>query len=378
MRKRSKEGDPRWGIIQTRPRPAWPAWQDSVPLAPTAYPVLLGIRQQIPMVDAALRRLVRLAGGVKVVCQDPALQPALEEFLSQVPVNGINHGLSSFLDGHLDSMLTYGNGVGEMVTDTQGRQILGLFNADPACLRVKEDSDPLEPDFLVQQGLEFCPVERKELLLYSAHDPAPGQVVGRSVLEGLPAISDTLSVIFRSIHSNFERVGNVRYAVTYQPAAEDQPYAGERARQIAREWSRGMESAAHGQVQDLVAVGNISIKAIGSDNQILDTEIPVRQLLEQIIAKLGVPPFLLGLSWSTTERMAQQQTTILASELSYYRRLLEPVIQKICRTWMGLSGVYSPVTLEWEAVDLQDQLQEAQADYYRARANQITLQEGNP
>ena len=139
-----------------------------------------------------------------------------------------------------------------------------------------------------------------------------------------------------------------------------------------------MESAAHGQVQDLVAVGNISIKAIGSDNQILDTEIPVRQLLEQIIAKLGVPPFLLGLSWSTTERMAQQQTTILASELSYYRRLLEPVIQKICRTWMGLNGVYSPVTLEWEAVDLQDQLQEAQADYYRARANQIMSQEGNP
>lgn len=377
MRKRTKAHDSRWGIIQTRPRPLW-AGEGSVPLAPAAYPVLLGIRQAIPMVDAALRRLVRLAGGVKITCGDPGIQQRLEEFLSRVPVNGINHGLGSFLDGHLDSMLTYGNGVGEMVTDEAGTQILGLFNADPSILRVKEDSDPLEPDFLVQQGVEYRPVENKQWLLYSAHDPAPGQIVGRSVLEGLPAISETLTVIFRSIRSNFERVGNVRYAVTYQPTAEDQPYAGERARQIAREWSRGMESAAQGQVQDLVAVGNISIKAIGSDNQILDTEIPVRQLLEQIIAKLGVPPFLLGLSWSTTERMAQQQTTILASELSYYRRLLEPVIKKICRTWMGLSGVYSPVTLEWEAVDLQDQLQQAQAEYYRARAQEITSQEGNP
>ena len=377
MRKRTKAHDSRWGIIQTRPRPLW-AGEGSVPLAPAAYPVLLGIRQAIPMVDAALRRLVRLAGGVKITCGDPGIQQRLEEFLSRVPVNGINHGLGSFLDGHLDSMLTYGNGVGEMVTDEAGTQILGLFNADPSILRVKEDSDPLEPDFLVQQGVEYRPVENKQWLLYSAHDPAPGQIVGRSVLEGLPAISESLTVIFRSIRSNFERVGNVRYAVTYQPTAEDQPYAGERARQIAREWSRGMESAAQGQVQDLVAVGNISIKAIGSDNQILDTEIPVRQLLEQIIAKLGVPPFLLGLSWSTTERMAQQQTTILASELSYYRRLLEPVIQKICRTWMGLSGVYSPVTLEWEAVDLQDQLQQAQAEYYRARAQEITSQEGNP
>lgn len=377
MRKRSKAHDSRWGIIQTRPRPLW-AGEGSVPLAPVACPVLLGIRQAIPMVDAALRRLVRLAGGVKVSCGDPDIQQRLEEFLSRVPVNGINHGLGSFLDGHLDSMLTYGNGIGEMVTDESGTQILGLFNADPSILRVKEDSDPLEPDFLVQQGVEYRPVENKQWLLYSAHDPAPGQIVGRSVLEGLPAISETLMVIFRSIRSNFERVGNVRYAVTYQPTAEDQPYAGERARQIAREWSRGMESAANGQVQDLVAVGNISIKAIGSDNQILDTEIPVRQLLEQIIAKLGVPPFLLGLSWSTTERMAQQQTTILASELSYYRRLLEPVIQKICRTWMGLNGVYSPVTLEWEAVDLQDQLQQAQAEYYRARAQEMTPQEENP
>ncbi len=377
MRKRTKAHDSRWGIIQTRPRPLW-AGEGSVPLAPTAYPVLLGIRQAIPMVDAARRRRVRRGGGVKLTCGDPGIQQRLEEFLSRVPVNGINHGLGSFLDGHLDSMLTYGNGVGEMVTDEAGTQILGLFNADPSILRVKEDSDPLEPDFLVQQGVEYRPVENKQWLLYSAHDPAPGQIVGRSVLEGLPAVSETLTVIFRSIRSNFERVGNVRYAVTYQPTAEDQPYAGERARQIAREWSRGMESAAQGQVQDLVAVGNISIKAIGSDNQILDTEIPVRQLLEQIIAKLGVPPFLLGLSWSTTERMAQQQTTILASELSYYRRLLEPVIQKICRTWMGLSGVYSPVTLEWEAVDLQDQLQQAQAEYYRARAQEITSQEGNP
>ncbi len=377
MRKRSKAHDSRWGIIQTRPRPLW-AGEGSVPLAPAACPVLLGIRQTIPMVDAALRRLVRLAGGVKVTCPDPGVQQKLEEFLSRVPVNGINHGLSSFLDGHLDSMLTYGNGVGEMVTDADGTEILGLFNADPSLLRVKEDSDPLEPDFLVQQGMEYRPVEQKQWLLYSAHDPAPGQIVGRSVLEGLPAVSETLTVIFRSIRSNFERVGNVRYAVTYQPTAEDQPYAGERARQIAREWSRGMESAANGQVQDLVAVGNISIKAIGSDNQILDTEIPVRHLLEQIIAKLGVPPFLLGLSWSTTERMAQQQTTILASEISYYRRLLEPVIQKICRTWMGLSGVYSPVTLEWEAVDLEDQLQQAQAEYYRAKAEEIMPQEENP
>ena len=37
------------------------------------------------------------------------------------------------------------------------------------------------------------------------------------------------------------------------------------------------------------------------------TNVPVRQLLEQLIAKLSIPPFLLGLSWSSTERMSSQQ-----------------------------------------------------------------------
>ena len=60
----------------------------------------------------------------------------------------------------------------------------------------------------------------------------------------------------------------------------------------------------------------MGIKVIGADNQVLDSQVPVRQMLEQIVAKLGVPPFLLGLSWSTTERMSAQQADLLTSELS--------------------------------------------------------------
>lgn len=64
-----------------------------------------------------------------------------------------------------------------------------------------------------------------------------------------------------------------------------------------------------------MAVGDVSIKVIGADNQWIDTEVPVRQMLEQIVAKLSIPPFMLGLSWSTTERMSKQQADGLTSEL---------------------------------------------------------------
>ncbi len=45
-----------------------------------------------------------------------------------------------------------------------------------------------------------------------------------------------------------------------------------------------------GSVKDFVAVGDVDIKVIGADNQIPDSEIPVREMLEQIVAKLGIPP----------------------------------------------------------------------------------------
>ena len=71
---------------------------------------------------------------------------------------------------------------------------------------------------------------------------------------------------------------------------------------MASQWADTMRES--GQVKDFVAVGDVDIKVIGADNQALDTQVPVRQMLEQIVAKLGLPPFILGLSWSTTERMS--------------------------------------------------------------------------
>lgn len=125
------------------------------------------------------------------------------------------------------------------------------------------------------------------------------------------------------------------------------------------------------QTRDFVSVGDVSIKVIGADNQILDSEVPVRQLLEQIVAKLLVPPFLLGLSWSSTERMASQQCDILTSELEWYRTLITPVIDKICRTFLRMSGFEDSVEIEWSNINLQDETELAQARLWRAQALEI-------
>ena len=84
-----------------------------VPLSQGEMELYRSIREAVPIVDAALRKLVRLAGGVKVSCRESAAQEGLDWFLQHVNTGRGQRGIQSFLDGYLDSMLTFGRAVGD-------------------------------------------------------------------------------------------------------------------------------------------------------------------------------------------------------------------------------------------------------------------------
>ena len=132
-----------------------------------------------------------------------------------------------------------------------------------------------------------------------------------------------------------------------------------------------MQAGRCGSVRDFVAAGDVEIKVIGADNQTLDSEVPVRQILEQMVAKTGIPPFLLGLSWSSTERMSAQQADMMTSEITAIRRSLEPVVERICEFWLKLHGYGSQVSVEWADINLQDEVEEAHALLYRRQAEAL-------
>ena len=83
------------------------------------------------------------------------------------------------------------------------------------------------------------PVRYPELVVASALNPPPGCAKGVSLLHGLPFVSGILMQIYRTIGTNWERLGDVRFAVTYKPSndATDRAFAKDRAKQIAQEWS---------------------------------------------------------------------------------------------------------------------------------------------
>ncbi len=333
------------------------------------------LRYSVPIVDAALQKIIRLTGGYRVVCSDGRWQEEMDRFADEVSVGIGGRSLYSFSDAFLDSLLTYGSAAGEMLVDPQTGNVLGLNNLDMNRFCCRAGANPCDRRYYSLEDGGWRAAVYPENMVYAALSPSARCPEGQSVLRGLPCISAVLMRIYECIGQNFDRVGNVRYAVTYKPSdSGEMAFAKERAQQIAKEWSDGMNALRCGEVRDFVAVGDVDIKVIGADNQVIDTEIPVRQLLEQIVAKLSVPPFLLGLTWSSTERMSSQQADILTSELEYYRRQLTPVIRQICERYLSLLGGSGSVSVEWDNINLQDEAVLAEARLHNAQAALIERQ----
>jgi hypothetical protein len=336
-----------------------------VPLNNPQLRLYSALREAVPVIDAAILKLTRLTGGFRVECNDKTAEKKLSEFLRTVNVGGNQRGIESFISTYLEQLLTNGTALGEIVMSAG--KIKGLYNASLENLDVKRRKNSLEIDFY-KSGIAGNNEKIKYpwLILFSALNPDAESITGNSMLKGLPFISDILMKIYNTIGLNWDRVGNVRFSVNYKPAADALGDAEKIASQIASQWSEAMNNDS--AVKDFVSVGDVEIKVIGADNQVLESDVPVRQMLEQIVAKTGLPPFMLGLSWSSTERMSAQQADVLTSELEAYRRILSPVIEKISALWLKLNGYSSELSIIWDDITLQDQVDIARARLYNAQA----------
>ena len=378
MKRKKKESGGVTAVCQLRGGSTHPfgTLRGFVPLGGGEEQVYREMREAIPVLDAAVGKMVRLCGGFSVQCRDREAQQRLENFLQSVPCGRGQVGMDSFLGAYLDSLLTYGRAIGEMVV--AGGKLRAVCWGDVTTLEIQEGANPLETVIwgMDEKGM-MRPLPYQHLLLFTTMHPEPAHPYGVSMFRGMPFLAEILLKIYNTIGSNWERAGNIRYSVICKGNDDTDPaIVQERGKQVAAEWSKAMEDCKSGTVRDFVAVGDVEIKVIGTEAPILDSEVPVRQILEQLVAKTGLPPFLLGLNWSTTERMSTQQADILTSELWALRRMVEPAMMKICRTFLALEGLDNKVEILWDDISLQDITQEAQADLYRAQAEKYRSEMG--
>ena len=342
------------------------------------FALFKSIRNSIPVVDAALEKIKRLIGNFSFVCSNKITEKFLNDFCNNIKVGASTKGISNFICSYLDNLLMFGNSVGEIVFDNN-YNVTALYNADINDIVLKRRNN-LEVDICpkTKNGTPGSPISSKKIL-FTALNPPPGQIEGQSILQSVPCVSAILMKIYNAIGENFDRVGNVRFAITYKPSENDidQAYAKERAELIAKQWTQGMNASKHGQIQDFITIGDVKIKAIGAENQLIDCQVPARLMVEQIVAKLSIPPFMLGLSWSTTERMSEQQAKFLSKELEYYRRLLNPTKIKIGTTILKSNGIFEKPQIKWEILNFNDQISAAKTRLFNAQAARIEIENQN-
>ena len=69
--------------------------------------------------------------------------------------------------------------------------------------------------------------------------------------------------------------------------------------------------------------------------------------------------------------MSEQQADALTTELEHYRRVLTPVIEKICKTHLRAYGYTNDIEVIWDDITLRDTLEEANARHLNAQADEI-------
>ncbi|CDC73235.1 putative uncharacterized protein [Oscillibacter sp. CAG:155] len=346
---------------------------DYVPLQNGELQLYRAVREAVPVVDAAIYKLIRMTGGVSATCQNPTAQRQLQAFLRTVPTGRGQQGINAFLDCYLDSLLVCGRAIGEIVPARGGRDIAALLCGRADCIDIREGTQPLEfcicgPD----EAGRMEPLPFQNLLLFTPFHPEAEHPYGVSLMRSLPFLTDILMKIYHTIGVNWERCGNVRFAVTCRDGGNGQ--AAERSRMLASEWSQAMQETKQGSVRDFVAGGDLDIRVIGGDAPILDSEVPVRQILEQVVAKTGIPPFMLGLNWSSTERMSAQQADLLTTEITAIRRALTPTVERICRLWLRMHGFTCGYEVVWDDINLQDEVEEAKAQLYLEQARKLRIE----
>lgn len=96
------------------------------------------LRKNIPVIDACIGKIIRLTGDFKLVAENESIQPLLDRFAMDVPVGISGVSINTFADMYLDSLLTYGRAIGEILPDKSNRTISGLWVGDGSIYRVRQ------------------------------------------------------------------------------------------------------------------------------------------------------------------------------------------------------------------------------------------------
>jgi len=369
---------------------------------------LEALRSSLGVLDGAMNRLVTVDGIIDVEGgNDKLVQLIQRELIAGIPVNDLQGGLQAFYAGQGNELYEQGFTVAEMVYDRRGRELIGLQVADSKGVLFHRDRDSgqlqtwylppmanatgrcdgtdavetvlrntaqqLNVSLIQGNGYTLVAPER---MIYSAFNPENGQPYGVSLLRGIEFVSQILLKMHNATGQAWERFGDPVFHVNYK--TKNRSLKGDplekRRQMLASDLHAALTAKRLGNSADFTtAVGaddEITVTIIGGDGKVLSIEMPARHMLEQILAKTGLPAWMLGMQFSTAERMADNQAEVVLQESKTRFEARLHGLNRVVETWMrgrGLTWKPGDWNLTQKLPNLRDELKRAQAGFLNAQ-----------
>lgn len=373
------------------------------------------LREGIPIIDSAIRRLISLNGTIKVIGDNGPLVRELEDFCTNVPVNDMQKGIHAFLENASNETFEQGFALSEFILTPDLKDIAGLRVADSKQIVFRRNAEGRalpyyrqpgynaqtvwsRPETIVQRiltstysqsaylsGMWESPLTPDNKLYFSINNENTDPY-GVSVMRSMEFVSKILMTMQNSIMNVWERFGDPSYHVKYKTTRRDLGAEDIEARRkkIASDFTNAITSKRAGKSADFITAVNadadITIEVIGHDNNILQLDVPARHILEQIVSKTGLPAWMLGIYWSTTERMATLEVESALQDAKVRDLAMLPEFIRLFSTFLLVRGrKWKTITTDprkpgdwgicFETPNLHDLVAQAQARFLNAQAD---------
>lgn len=329
--------------------------------------------RSIPALKRAVAVLSGFVGTPQLVGASERDTAELNQWAAQVGYGRIGRGLGTWINDLCGQSLVYGYAVGEAEIDPARREVnrLWVYHSQSCGFR----SDALGALAIVQQqrsaaGLRTLNPETTTLVV---HDPTGCNPQGESLFMAIPTVAQLWLDVLHNYRQTWRRSGTPRFHVNWETPANWNDPEGKKAAAILagveRMFNEGMRSAVvDGKAKDFFSAGTIKVTTIGADGQVLDVQVAKRNVVEEIVVATGLPPWMLGYSWSTTERLSTQQADMLLAYVSCLRWEQEAAIRAALDLRLRLQARRIPYELVWPDINLQDRREQAFAAHFEALA----------
>lgn len=332
----------------------------------------------IPLINAALTKTMELIGVPRFEHADDGVEAELNEWMERVRVNRVQHGFANwFATWGLDH-LAYGRAHAEIIPSVDYRDIAAIQELHPRTIAFRPQPDSYNLDIVQWQvGTAQAVTLNPATIVNAVYDVRTDNPYGSSLLHGLPFTAEILAAMTLNLGNTWKRFGTPINTLIMKPPEGLNDPDGEIGEGILARVLGHLRDIQkrrlNGDIADFGAFADAELGVLGAQDEVLEYPLSARAVMEPIVAKLGLPPMMLGLQWQAGERIGAEQAKLLSARIDSMRKALEPELMYVIRIRQALAGQPQDVKLCWDAPTLADALQTAQADLTEAQAEEKAM-----